>query len=618
MSRTCLSQRCGRLPDRKSLRSQHITRVARHAIVPLAEPLEPRRLLAFNQGPVLKESFDDLTLTPAQVIAPSGWDDNQTVPNPNGASIPLFHHTIVAVGSEPSAAFGFGGTTTFQNWPTQELDLAAVQDTITFPNLMPGEGVALAALDVRRNVSGSAISITFFGSGGSETITDLNVRSSSSPPEVIGISSGPTGPPNIGVLGGINHNGWDAIAATSNDVLPDGHTLGAISSIEVAAPAWPTSAIDNVRILVSSGGTSTLNPGDLDPTFNQDGDAHAFVGNDVIFGRDGEGALQPDGRIVVVGGGTIANGTETLALVRFSSAGQPEPTVYLDHQFHVLNGDAVAIDENAASPDYGDIVVAGTWRKNGRYGLALARFKPDLSLDTSFGIGGVVTATPFAQSDSDALLIQPDDAIVVGGTVDSGTASAPNYAAYVARFTPDGTPDPSFANQGLLTSDFGGVQGTLSGQGLALQSNGEIVAVGRDIPSPSASGLLMLARFTTSGQADPSFGISGIQTTHVAGLTDVGGLAIDPARGIVVAGDRDSGPLTDNDFFAIRYDFQGTRIRPSITEPSKQSISRLPDSLASPMRVPSQFSRTARSWSRVPPKFPFPGRSFRFSRPTMP
>jgi uncharacterized delta-60 repeat protein len=534
------------------------SQTGRHRTTPHAEPLESRRLLAFNQGPVLKEAFDDLTLTPAQLLAPSGWDDNQTVPNPNGASIPLFHHTIVAVGSEPSAALGFGGTTTFQNWPTRELDLAAVQDTITFPNLNPGEGVALAALDVRRNVSGSAIAITFFGSGGSETITDLTVRSSLSPPEVIGISTGPTGkgPPVIGVLGGINHNGWDAIAATSSDVLPDGHTLGAISSIVVAAPAWPTSAIDNVRILITSGGSPiTLNPGDPDPTFNQDGQANAFVGTDAIYGGDGEGALQPDGRIVVVGGGTTSNGTNTLVLVRFSTVGQPESTVYLPHQFHVLNGYAIAIDGNSASADYGDIIVAGTLRS--QTGIALARFRPDLSLDTSFGTGGVEIDTRLANANAAALLIQPDDAIVVGGIVDSGTAAAPNYAAFLSRFTPDGTPDTSFASQGLLTSVFGGVRATLWQNGLALQNNGDIVAAGSVAATLSAPGSLMVARFTTSGQADRSFGINGIRTTQVAGLDNVGGVAIDPARGIVVAGSRFSGPLRNTDFFAIRYDFQG-------------------------------------------------------------
>jgi uncharacterized delta-60 repeat protein len=543
-------------------------RPLRWLTTPHAELLEARRLLAFDQGPVLQESFDDLTLTPDQLLAPSGWDDDKVIPAPAGSNqpptptnTPLFHHQMTQTVAGSGTSLKQGGTTTFQGLPSQDLSLSGVSDVITFPNVDPRtEAVTIASVDVQRGFPGAEPSVTFVGANGSETLVDP-IPASEQSPGIVSFTPGSTGHGVIGIVYPPTTAGWDTLAATTDDLLPDGSKLGAITSIRVDGPVDANSFIDKVRVFIAP---NPLHAGDLDPSFNQDGEASAYVGTGTgsFDITNGAGALQPDGRIVVVGGGFDPAGG-TLALVRFSTAGQAEQTLRLNAALGVESGDAVAIDDNPASPHNGDIVVAGTWFDStlNQNGVALVLFKPDLTLDTSFGTGGVVLEHGLGPVISPTtVMIQPDDAILVGGYTNSGTLNMPiGGSPFVARFRPDGTPDTTFANQGVLTNPFAAVPVPMTGRGLALESNGEIVAAAIQTPTPGrASSLLALTRLTAGGQVDSTFGTNGIQTTTIPSIGDVSSVAIDPARGILVAGDfLAAGPNANEDFFVGRYDFQG-------------------------------------------------------------
>ena len=84
--------------------------------------------------------------------------------------------------------------------------------------------------------------------------------------------------------------------------------------------------------------------------------------------------------------------------------------------------------------------------------FALARYNADGSLDTSFGIGGIVT-TDFGGADAAvALAVQADRKLVAAGTASDHIA--------LARYMPDGTLDPTFGSGGTtvnptLTRRFG-------------------------------------------------------------------------------------------------------------------------------------------------------------------
>jgi len=300
----------------------------------------------------------------------------------------------------------------------------------------------------------------------------------------------------------------------------------------------------------------SLSPGSLDPSFNRIGLVTTEFGGD---DSGGAGALQPDGKIVVAGTVEDSSGTDTIGLARYLPDGHldtrfgPDRTgeVVLDPGLMIVKAEAVAVIDHVGQPDDGKIVVAGTWTDpaKSQSGVALARFNPDGSLDTSFGSSGEVLDAR-ATLGATALTIQPDGKIVVGGTtrVDLTTARG-----FVERFNTDGTPDSGFADPGVATAPAGWTFQTISG--LAIDPNKGLFIAGAE------PHLIAVGHLTDGGTLDASFGSGGIATTGVGSTADVmgvDGLAIDPSRGLMVAAT--TAPLTSSTGYravVTRFDFQG-------------------------------------------------------------
>jgi uncharacterized delta-60 repeat protein len=123
-------------------------------------------------------------------------------------------------------------------------------------------------------------------------------------------------------------------------------------------------------------------------------------------------------------------------------------------------------------------------------------------LDPSFGTGGVVTNNaPFTEFAGAALAANGD--IIVAGSTSS--------IATILRFLPNGTPDPSFGTDGVVSlpapsSFFLGESFPLA---LAVQSNGEILITYYAFNNTSTESESLLLRLTTSGQPDTTFGSAG-------------------------------------------------------------------------------------------------------------
>lgn len=159
--------------------------------------------------------------------------------------------------------------------------------------------------------------------------------------------------------------------------------------------------------------------------------------------------------------------------------------------------------------------------------IAVARYNADGSLDSSFGANGVAEMQLGSDSFANAVLVQPDGKIVVAGE------SAGNAA--VARFLPDGHPDLAFGSGGATAIPQYGFNWQV-----ARQSDGKIVTAG-DVATGAAGGALIVARFTTSGQRDPTFGDNGIaKTTVSARVPFTRALAIQPDGKILMGGDGES------------------------------------------------------------------------------
>jgi uncharacterized delta-60 repeat protein len=146
-------------------------------------------------------------------------------------------------------------------------------------------------------------------------------------------------------------------------------------------------------------------------------------------------------------------------------------------------------------------------------------------LDNSFGSEGRVAVNFGTPVNGGPVLIQPaDQKIVMAGLTTSGSA---RYW-YVARFTADGSLDPSFGNGGVLYLAFN--IGALETPYLAIQSTGNIILAGLTLTSTAQNPVLF--RITPAGQVDYSFSSTGYVQLH--NLIWVGALAVQSDDKIVV------------------------------------------------------------------------------------
>lgn len=179
----------------------------------------------------------------------------------------------------------------------------------------------------------------------------------------------------------------------------------------------------------------------------------------------------------------------------------------------------------AALPD-GSVLVAGTYTPDDDYDIysyrrtgsdfALARYRPDGSLDPSFGAGGRVitnffTYEGYGLSDrASAMALQPDGKILLAGQVEVADDDLIRYGSSfgIARYLPDGALDPSFGVGGKASIYLQGRAGYLNGKtspsALALQPDGAILLAGYE------SNDLVLLRLTPDGARDLGFGVAGI------------------------------------------------------------------------------------------------------------
>ncbi|HLA64006.1 MAG TPA: T9SS type A sorting domain-containing protein, partial [Rhodothermales bacterium] len=263
-----------------------------------------------------------------------------------------------------------------------------------------------------------------------------------------------------------------------------------------------------------------LPDGALDPSF---GDAGRVT---VSFSGSTEGRgvlLQPDGRIVVSGGGT-AGTMGPFLLARLLPDGTPDLTFGPGGQRTPLGGTTAA--DLALLPD-GRIVAAGTSSN----AFAVVRLQESGITDASFGSGGVARIPGFFSGDStvNGVAVDAEGRVVVAGCA-SGESGR---TVYLTRFKADGTPDPSFDGRGAVdpaaaTSD--------CAYGVAVQPDGRVVVAGWG--TAGSSRRIAVARFLTNGTLDPSFGSGGRLFFLPVGQTSftVLALALQADGRIVLAG----------------------------------------------------------------------------------
>jgi uncharacterized delta-60 repeat protein len=253
--------------------------------------------------------------------------------------------------------------------------------------------------------------------------------------------------------------------------------------------------------------------------------------------------VQPDGKIVAAGFGSRIRSRHEFALARYGADGVLDPTFGEGGTVTTPLGrfnDAGAFDL-VLLPD-GKLLAAGRgdYLPDGTMEFALARYQPDGSLDPTFGSGGVVTTNLDGYGATGAA-VQPDGRIVVAGQV----RLADHNAFLVARYLPDGAVDRSFGIEGVVTTDFGVGAGA---EDVAVGPDGSIVAAG------GAGGRFAVARYRPNGRPDPTFGDGGTVTTGFPGDSGFAlAVLVQPNGGIVAVGAWIRVPAFDYDWAMARY-----------------------------------------------------------------
>jgi uncharacterized delta-60 repeat protein/uncharacterized repeat protein (TIGR01451 family) len=260
--------------------------------------------------------------------------------------------------------------------------------------------------------------------------------------------------------------------------------------------------------------------------------------------------IQPDGKIVVAGTSSDKSFTSyDFALARYDSDGSLDTSFgtggKVTTDLGSILGTVYDYGQAAVLQSDGKIIVAGYSEYSGDADFAVARYNQDGSLDTSFGTNGVVTTNFEYFDQGNATAIQSDGRIIVAGSNHYGTDFA------LVRYNSNGSLDTSFGSNGKVTTDFGSYDASMA---IAIQPNDKIIAVGYTGTSEAD---FALARYSSDGTLDPSFGTSGKVTTSFVAYPwfnslDIGkGVGIQHDGKIVVAGY--SGAGTDHDFAVARY-----------------------------------------------------------------
>jgi uncharacterized delta-60 repeat protein len=217
--------------------------------------------------------------------------------------------------------------------------------------------------------------------------------------------------------------------------------------------------------------------GSLDDTFGTGGE----VLIDLAGGADRLRAVQvqSDGKIVAAGQAEIG-GQDDALLVRL----HPDGT--LDTSFGddgIVTRDFNGFDDlfrDLALQSDGKIVVAGrqTEADGSTTRFTVFRFHPDGSLDAAFGTDGVVVVDFTGLSAAaTGIALQADGKIVAGGTTETGAGGRSTRDFAVARLHPDGTLDTSFDGDGKNTAEISSDQADTA-LGLAIEPSGHIVLAG--------------------------------------------------------------------------------------------------------------------------------------------
>ncbi|HMT29990.1 MAG TPA: T9SS type A sorting domain-containing protein [Bacteroidia bacterium] len=180
-------------------------------------------------------------------------------------------------------------------------------------------------------------------------------------------------------------------------------------------------------------------------------------------------ALQTDGKILV-SGATGDDPFYDFGMLRLDTLGVLDTTfgtggkVVTDFGTNEDWVNAMALQTD------GKIILAGY--KGYPSDIAMSRYNDDGSIDSTFGTAGKVISSLTTEDQANAICLQPDGKIVIGGM----SAVLTNRDFSILRYNTNGLLDTTFSGNGYISTDFGTTSDKANA--IALQADGKIVAAG--------------------------------------------------------------------------------------------------------------------------------------------
>jgi uncharacterized delta-60 repeat protein len=256
-------------------------------------------------------------------------------------------------------------------------------------------------------------------------------------------------------------------------------------------------------------------PGDLDTSFGRHGLVHSNLGGTDYATRV---ELQDDGRIVVAGyadldpppDARMEPGKLDFAVARYTARGRLDPS-FADRGYTTLG---LGGQENTSALEVNPfgILVGGQSRLPGSpftYGVfAVARFGPEGKPDPTFGDDGWVTIPQTAGSWASVGLVhrlQSGELVAVG---DIDPSDDTHTKLVFVHLYDDGSPNRNFTQTGVKIVDFNGNDGWPNAY--LLDSRGGLLVAG--IAAADFDGVypVVVQRFSLDGMPDLSFGTNGV------------------------------------------------------------------------------------------------------------
>ena len=248
--------------------------------------------------------------------------------------------------------------------------------------------------------------------------------------------------------------------------------------------------------------------GTFDNTFGTNGRVVTNISGYGDYGYDL--AIQKDGKIVVAG--KTGTGTDQYALaLRYNSNGTLDSTFGTNGQ-SLYDGAGWDEAKSIALQADGKIVVTGSTSDavvKAFTDVLILRYDTDGTLDSSFGINGVVTYDYIYESGS-AVIVQPDGYILVAGNI--WDYNCENDSSFILRYASNGTLDANFGAGGVVSYNprFDGCL-YATAQSMAMKNDGKIITAG------ALGSKVIVLRYDSSGALDNTFSREGYGIYNLEG-----------------------------------------------------------------------------------------------------